>query len=197
MTTRPTTTPPPSPAAPFSPAPPSLPSRLRAAASAAAALGPLLLPLLLLAALAVVPALRGTPSSAHAGAAARTPGPASLVPARHRGDVAGGQAHRAGARDGRDHTAVARDLVTGAPLVQPLTQQPHTEQPHTQQPLTQPAAAAPAGIVVVPAPAGAVVLPGTLTTHVTSAVAGLPPRRGPPARGSALASLVHVHPRPA
>jgi hypothetical protein len=163
-------------------------ARLRAAVS----LGPLLLPLLLLAALAVVPALRGTPSSAHAGAAARTPGPASLVPARHRGDVAGGQAHRAGARDGRDHAAVAHDLVTGAPLVQPLTQQAHIQQAHTQ-----PAAAAPTGVVVVPALAAAVAFPGTPATHVTGAAAGLPPRRGPPARGSAPASLVHVHPRPA
>jgi hypothetical protein len=151
----------------------------------AASLVPLLLPLLVLLALAVVPALRTAPTAAHTGVVARAGGPVSLAPARQRDGAGQGHGQGTGTREGRatqnGGSAAVQGALSGAPLTGPA-------------PAPDPADAAP-GTAPFPAFTGGVALLGAPSTHVTGVVAGLPARRGPPA--GVRSPVGPVHPRPA
>jgi len=156
-------------------------SRFAAPLRGVTSLLPLLISLFVLGTVAVTPLLRG-PAPAP-GTATSTPRSSSPAPARHRGDE-------------RESRALHSARATIAPA--------------DRSGAVHPAAGDSAGdlppsTAVLPRPGAGGAGPAVVTTRARTLVAGLPARRGPPAQGTAIASLpeplsdslVHVHPRPA
>jgi hypothetical protein len=147
--------------------------RVRRASRGVASLLPLLLSLFVLGTVAVAPLLRG-PAPAP-GTATSSPRPASVTPARHRGDE-------------RDTRALqsARAALAPAAAVHPAAGDSPAD--------------VPPGAAVLPRPLAGAVGTAAGTIRAGTLVAGLPAPRGPP--GAQVTAplpepLVHVHPRPA
>ena len=147
--------------------------RVRRGSRGVASLLPLLLSLFVLGTVAVAPLLRG-PAPAP-GTATSSPRPASVVPARHRGD----------------------ERETRAPL----SARPALAAPAAVHPAAGDSPAdVPPGTAVLPRSVAGAAGTAAGTTRAGTLVAGLPARRGPPGAQVVAPlpdSLVHVHPRPA